>query len=324
MLRLIHTQTVQGALLVDDIDDGLPNKLTHRLGSTGDPKAYKRDGYANEPKQPCYIPRVSASNAALPGYIDLNETPRVQLSAAQGKIAGLQRDGKITVVSLVAADLATPVISSATMDAPAAGDVTIAGSGFLSVSPNVTSVRVFGAGVGDVTLTQSQITGVAPGAVGATSIVIDSTLLPGLVDWDAATATLTGSGTFSDGETVTIGGKAYTMQTVLTNVDGNVLIGADLTASLANLRAAINLAAGGGTTYAAATTLHPTVTATSSNATTMVVAAKTMGVGGNAITTAETAANAAWSGPATLGGGVTGDQIIVTADGQASNTANIV
>lgn len=322
MLRLIHTQTVQGALLVDDIDDGLPNKLTHRLGSTGDPKAYKRDGYANEPKQPCYIPRVSPTNAALPGYIDLNETPRVMMSAAQGKIAGLQRDGKITVVSLVAADLAAGNVSSATMDAPAAGDLTIAGTGFLSVSPNVTSVRVFGAGVGDVTLTQAQIVAVAPGAVGATSIVIDSTLLPGMVDWDAAAGTLTGSGVFSDGETVTIGGKVYTMQAVLTNVDGNVLIGANLAASLANLRAAINLAAGGGTTYAAATTLHPTVSATS-DATTLVVTAKTMGVGGNAITTTDTAANANWGG-GTLAGGVTGDQVIVTADGQTSNTANIV
>jgi len=39
MLRLVHKQTVQGAILVDDIDDGIPNKEVHRLGSYGDPKA---------------------------------------------------------------------------------------------------------------------------------------------------------------------------------------------------------------------------------------------------------------------------------------------
>ena len=72
MLRLIHKQTGAGALLVDDIDDGIPNKQVHRLGSTADPKAYKRDGYANEPKQKCYIPRTKEGDATLPGFIDLN------------------------------------------------------------------------------------------------------------------------------------------------------------------------------------------------------------------------------------------------------------
>jgi hypothetical protein len=77
MLRLIHAQTVQGALLVDDIDDGLPNKTAHRLGSVADPNAYARDGYANKPKQSCYIPRVKPTDATIPGYIDLEESTRV-------------------------------------------------------------------------------------------------------------------------------------------------------------------------------------------------------------------------------------------------------
>lgn len=189
MLRLIHTQTVQGALLVDDIDDGLPNKLTHRLGSTGDPKAYKRDGYANEPKQACYVPRVKPTNSAIAGYIDLNETPRVQLSAAHGKIAGLQRDGKVTVVSFVAADLTAPVITNAVVASPGAGDITITGTNFLSVAPNISTVRLFGAGVGDVTLTRTQILAGAGGTFSATSIVIDTLLAPGLAAGDEVIVT---------------------------------------------------------------------------------------------------------------------------------------
>jgi hypothetical protein len=184
MLRLIHSQTVSGALLVDDIDDGLPNKTAHRLGSTADPKAYVRDGYANKPKQPCYIPRVKAANPVIAGYIDLEETDRVLLSADRGKIKGMQTAGLITVVSHTHADIVTPSVTSATLDAPAAGDVTIGGTGFLSVLPEITSVHLAGAGVGDVTLTQAQIVAVSPGAVTNTSIIIDSTLIAGLTVGD--------------------------------------------------------------------------------------------------------------------------------------------
>lgn len=63
----------------------------------------------------------------------------------------------------------------------------------------------------------------------------------------------------SDGQTVTVGGKTYTFQATLTNVDGNVLIGANLAASIQSLAAAMNLGngtrgTGSGTLYAAATT----------------------------------------------------------------------
>lgn len=119
----------------------------------------------------------------------------------------------------------------------------------------------------------------------------------------AATGTLTSSGNFTDTQTVTIGSKVYTFQASLTNADGNVLIGADRTASHANLKAAINLEAGAGTTYATAMTLHPTVEATSATATTTVVRAKTKGTAGNSLASTETQTNAAW-GAATLAGGL--------------------
>lgn len=180
MLRLIHAQTTLGPLRVDDIDDGLPNKTAKRLGSTADPKAYARDGYANVPKQPMYILRTNPGNPSLPGFIDLDETPRVTHSAHSGKIKGLQRAGLISVVSLTAADLVAPVITAAVIDDPATGDVTITGTGFASVAPDTTTVKLWGAGVGGtaqapgLTLTVAQIVATAPGAVSATSIVIDT------------------------------------------------------------------------------------------------------------------------------------------------------
>lgn len=60
-----------------------------------------------------------------------------------------------------------------------------------------------------------------------------------------ATGTLTSTGVAPvNGATATIGSRVYTFQTALTNVAGNVLIGADAAAALDNLKAAINLTPG--------------------------------------------------------------------------------
>jgi hypothetical protein len=109
-------------------------------------------------------------------------------------------------------------------------------------------------------------------------------------------------------ETVTIDAKVYTFQTTLTDVDGNVLIGATFAESLANLIAAINLDVGAGTTYAASMTLHPTVEALPSGAD-MIARAKDPGVGGNSIAIAETMTGVLniWTGAAVfLSGGLDG------------------
>jgi hypothetical protein len=179
MLRLVHNQTVSGAIVVDDIDDGLPNKEVHRLGSTADPKAYARDGYANSPKQPCYVPRSQANTGfpTIQGYITLNETQRVTLSAGKGKISKLQTAGLISVVSLVASDVATPTLTVADLDTPGAGDLTLTGTNFLSVSPDITTVFITGTGA--ITLTAAQII-TGGGTVAATSIFIPAALIPGL------------------------------------------------------------------------------------------------------------------------------------------------
>jgi hypothetical protein len=137
----------------------------------------------------------------------------------------------------------------------------------------------------------------------------------------AASGVLTGALNFADTETVTIGAKVYTFQAVLTNVDGNVLVGGTLAASIQNLLNAINLGAGAGVAYAAATTAHPSVTATGSTGTTLTVTAITVGTAGNSIATTETAANAAW-GAATLAGGV--DAAALTAAQADQNVTDIL
>lgn len=117
-----------------------------------------------------------------------------------------------------------------------------------------------------------------------------------------ALGTLTAAANVADTETVTIGGKVYTFQATLTNVDGNVKVGADAATSLANLHAAINLGSGAGTAYAAAMTANPHVKATAVTATTVVVKSKVDGAIGNFIPTTETAVQLSW-GAALLASG---------------------
>jgi len=188
MLRLVHAQTVQGPILVDDLDDGLPNKEVHRLGSSGDPKAYKRDGYANADKQPCYVPRVKKTDTTVAGYIDLRQTNRVTLSSSKGKISKLVQAGLITTVSFVPTDIVTPVVTGAVHDTPSSGDATITGTGFLSVAPEISTVFLQGAGVGvgGITLTKAQILAAA-GTFTDVSIVVKSASAPGLAAGDHVT-----------------------------------------------------------------------------------------------------------------------------------------
>jgi hypothetical protein len=118
----------------------------------------------------------------------------------------------------------------------------------------------------------------------------------------AATGTLTATGNFSNGDTVTTGTKTYTFQTTLTNVNGNVLIGASASDSLDNLITAINLGAGSGTLYAAATTANGFVSAAAGAGDTMNVTALVAGSAANTTATTETSATASWGG-STLSGG---------------------
>jgi hypothetical protein len=121
-----------------------------------------------------------------------------------------------------------------------------------------------------------------------------------------AAQTLTNDGTnVTNADTVTIGSNVYTFQDTLTNVAGNVKIGASNTATMTNLFHAINASGGSaGTDYAAAGVAHPTVVATNPTGTTVVVTAKTVGTAGNAIVSTETSSHLSWGGTGTLAGGV--------------------
>jgi hypothetical protein len=114
----------------------------------------------------------------------------------------------------------------------------------------------------------------------------------------AASGVLTSSANYSDGETVTIGTRVYTLQAALTAGDGHVLIGADEATTITNLTNAINDSGGvPGTDYNVVAP-DPNVTAVAA-AHTVTVTAKVPGAAANADATTETAADAAW-GHATL------------------------
>lgn len=109
-----------------------------------------------------------------------------------------------------------------------------------------------------------------------------------------ATGVLTGSGVFTNGETIFIGDVTYTMVTALSGVKNEVLIGANLIASLDNLKSAINASAGEGTAYGTGTVANPNVVATTNTDTAQTVEAYRVGTYGNAIITTTDAANASW------------------------------
>ncbi|HET8784174.1 MAG TPA: hypothetical protein VFM38_00950, partial [Candidatus Limnocylindrales bacterium] len=112
-------------------------------------------------------------------------------------------------------------------------------------------------------------------------------------DFDLPSSNLIVTVNAGNGETVTIGGKVYTWKAAITTADGDVQIGGDIAASLANLRAAINLSGGAGTAYGALTTKHPSVTVPEPavNSTLTVIANEAHYV----VAVSETMANGSWS-----------------------------
>lgn len=125
----------------------------------------------------------------------------------------------------------------------------------------------------------------------------------------AATGTFTvGAGNAEDGDTVTIGTRTYTFKTTLSTgptVANEVLIGADVTETAANLVAAIMGTAGEGSTYSTDTFPHPQVSATNS-AGVVTITSLLLGAAGNSLALTEDGANLTVSGSGTLSGGANG------------------
>ena len=112
-----------------------------------------------------------------------------------------------------------------------------------------------------------------------------------VADGIQAQGTLTLDTNPANTDAMTLDAKTYTFQTVLTDVDGNIQIGATLSETQDNIRDAINLTGTPGTQYAASMTLHPTISADAANGfigNDLVLTAKTPGTAGNALVSTET------------------------------------
>lgn len=123
----------------------------------------------------------------------------------------------------------------------------------------------------------------------------------------AATDLLTFTANPANGNTVTLGTKAaatpavYTFKTVLASAF-DVLIGANIAATAANLISAINLTAGIGTTYGTGTTANLDAGAVLEPSNQVLASALTPGTVGNSIAASATGGNCTWASATLLGG----------------------
>jgi hypothetical protein len=117
----------------------------------------------------------------------------------------------------------------------------------------------------------------------------------------AATGTVTFTGAPANNGSIDIGGQVYRLVTAL-NDPFDVLIGGSVTATAANLVAAINGDAGEGSVYGTGTQAHPDVSAANA-AGVVTVTSQVEGTAGNAVVLTEDATNTTVSGSGTLAGG---------------------
>lgn len=138
----------------------------------------------------------------------------------------------------------------------------------------------------------------------------------------AATAVLTSSANYSNGETFTLGGKLYTLQSILTDYQGHIKIGTTEALTMANIAAAVTGSGGGtaGTDYAFSNSADPNFTATTDASHAVTFTARVVGTASNSIATTETSATAAFGATKASGGldqatagGVTEDWVKLTA-----------
>lgn len=145
----------------------------------------------------------------------------------------------------------------------------------------------------DTVRTSTYVITVTAKTVGTAGNSIAATEDDSHLDWDDSNTTLTG-GVAAD--TITIGTTVYTAKSI-PSAAYDFLIGSTLTASLLNLKNAIN-----GTASYAGTVAHTQVIATASNATTITIRGRVPGTSLNTVATTETCANASFP-DSTLGGG---------------------
>jgi len=164
ILRVINQQTLpkglsrNGSILLDKIDTSQGNS--------------ENPPYAQGAKQPLYVPYANPLNTSVKGYIDLVQTDEVKLQAeAKGSIGGLVSAGRLAVAVVASNLLVAPVITGAPHGLP----LTITGTTFTSVSPDVTYVELTNAsGVKQI------IQAAAFTSISAVQIVIPGTAITGV------------------------------------------------------------------------------------------------------------------------------------------------
>lgn len=127
---------------------------------------------------------------------------------------------------------------------------------------------------------------------------------PGMAQWPAVKAQgkLTLQNQPSVGETITLGTKTYSfVASLVTNTDGQIVIGANVAATRANIMAAMNLSGLPGSQYASATSLNGDVEVTSISGNDIIFTAKVGGTAGNSIASTSTLVSPNVFDAATLG-----------------------
>lgn len=102
-----------------------------------------------------------------------------------------------------------------------------------------------------------------------------------------AQGTLTLDTNPTDGDTFTIGSKTYTLQSTLTDVDGNIQLAGNLATTKANIIDAINLTGNVGLDYAASMTINQEAKIAAFIADDAILTAKVADTAGNAVVTTE-------------------------------------
>lgn len=120
-----------------------------------------------------------------------------------------------------------------------------------------------------------------------------------------ASGTITTSSTgAANNDTVTVGAVTYTFKTTLTGAANEVLRDGTEDDDLTNLAAAINGSAGAGTTYGTGTVANPAVSSSAVAAHAVTVTALSPGTAGNSLALTKTGSILTVSGSGTLSGGV--------------------
>lgn len=155
LIRVVNQQKVDRSILIDKLDDGQANT----------------EGYANFQKQKVYVPywndkkdaNGNLIDSSVKGYVDYVPTDRVLLSADDGTIEGLARNGWISTFAFSSTLTATPVVTGAHH---AAAATTIGGSTtFVSVTPDLTYVTIENLGGTTQKIPQSAFTSLVPAQI---------------------------------------------------------------------------------------------------------------------------------------------------------------